>query len=166
MKRYVCIYDGIGGFVYDNLLKDNLTKENVVVFLNDQLDIIFKMSVEIKTIKSDHTAEVARLKEQYSEMVDITDLLTDELIRIKCLTTDDEIKGICDRSIVKTKQHVHVIEQRDKLELDVARLTAERDAALAKLSEHTEKIEQELLEQAREEEHTIKRKNENRIKSW
>lgn len=44
------------------------------------------------------------------------DLMIDEFKRIKALTKDTEIQGLCDRAISNTKQHVPVIVQRDEWE--------------------------------------------------
>lgn len=41
------------------------------------------------------------------------DLMRDEFMRIKCLTSDGEIAGLCDRAIKSLTQRVSVIEQRD-----------------------------------------------------
>ncbi|MFA6159412.1 MAG: hypothetical protein WC763_07340 [Candidatus Paceibacterota bacterium] len=47
--------------------------------------------------------------------VDWCDLMVDEFIRIKNLTDNGEIIGLCDRAITNTKQHFPVMEQRDNM---------------------------------------------------
>ena len=48
--------------------------------------------------------------------VEHLDLMVDEFKRIKALTRDPEILGLCDRAISNTYQHSPVIVQRDEWE--------------------------------------------------
>lgn len=50
------------------------------------------------------------------QLTDHLDLMIDEFSRIKTLTEDTEIIGLCDRAILLTKQNVPVIVQRDNWE--------------------------------------------------
>jgi hypothetical protein len=51
-----------------------------------------------------------------SLLADHLDLMVDEFKRIKALTRDTEIQGLCDRAISNTKQRVPVIVQRNEWE--------------------------------------------------
>lgn len=53
------------------------------------------------------------------------DLMRDEFWRIRNLTDNSEIKGLCDRGISGIQQHLPVLEQRDKYRTDADRLRAE-----------------------------------------
>jgi hypothetical protein len=63
------------------------------------------------------------------------DLMRDEFIRIKGLTNDSEIRGLCDRAISQTEQTVPVIVRLDSAE-------RERDTLRGKLEEVCKIIEQ------------------------
>ena len=52
-----------------------------------------------------------------SELIDHIDMMADEFKRIKALHHGDtETASLCDRAVSYIKQHVPVIEQRDRLE--------------------------------------------------
>jgi hypothetical protein len=54
-----------------------------------------------------------------SELIDHIDMMADEFKRIKALHyADTETAGLCDRAVSYIKQHVPVIEQRDRAEAD------------------------------------------------
>lgn len=75
-------------------------------------------------------AEIARLRAERDELTDRLDLMLDEFARIAALTSDAEIKGLCDRAKKVIRQSVPVIVQRDELLAVNARLRALCDALL------------------------------------
>lgn len=60
----------------------------------------------------------------------------DEFARIKSLTTNTEIQGLCDRAQSNIKQRVPLIEQRDKAESKVKEL----EAMVSQLKEQVTKL--------------------------
>jgi hypothetical protein len=58
-------------------------------------------------------------REGLCPLEDHLDLMIDEFKRIKALTKDTEIQGLCDRAISNTQQLVPVIVQRDKAEKEL-----------------------------------------------
>ena len=85
----------------------------------------------------EHAAELKVCEQSAdSSSFDLCDLLNDELMRIKAKLAGNndplskEIVGICERSSLITRQRVPLIEQRDRLEADCAKMQAElREAA-------------------------------------
>lgn len=59
--------------------------------------------------------ECESLQAKFRATEDHLDLMVDEFSRIKALTKDAEIIGLCERAVSNTKQRVSVIEQRDGL---------------------------------------------------
>ena len=55
---------------------------------------------------------------------DRIDLMCDEFKRIKSMTDNQEIKGLCERGIQDIQQHVSVIAQRDNLDKKVKEMEA------------------------------------------
>jgi hypothetical protein len=69
--------------------------------------------------------KIAQLDKTVHQYEDYVDLMNDDFKRIRaCPGATDEIKGLCDRAIMNTKQHVPVIEQRDQAIRELEELKA------------------------------------------
>jgi hypothetical protein len=64
------------------------------------------------------------------------DLMRDEFHRIKNLTDNSEIKGLCDRAVSGIQQHLPVLGQRDKYQAEASKIKAENSV----LREALEKV--------------------------
>jgi hypothetical protein len=62
------------------------------------------------------------------------DLMQDEFIRISHLTNDSEIKGLCERALMRLKSEVPFFEQLEKLESKARKY----DALVAKMIKEAE----------------------------
>lgn len=62
------------------------------------------------------------LEKQLVASTDQNDLLLDEFIRVKHLTDNNEIHGLCERAHVRMRQNVSVIDRNHKLERKVIEL--------------------------------------------
>lgn len=67
-------------------------------------------------------AETVQEKVRADDATDWLDLMRDEFMRIKALTDNTEILGLCDRAVTHIQQHVPVIGQRDAAQRRVAKL--------------------------------------------
>lgn len=87
---------------------------------------------KLKAVEAERDQFQAKLDDPDARHSDVIDLLNDEISRIRALTDNQEIIGICDRSKIVVEQRVPMIEQRDRLAKEVARfrvLLEEIDAA-------------------------------------
>lgn len=64
----------------------------------------------------------AELEKELTLSTDQNDLLLDEFIRVKLLTDNTEIHGLCERAHVRMRQNVSVIDRNNKLVREVAEL--------------------------------------------
>lgn len=107
----------------------------------DQLLKAFPESARKKLSCADLHEACKRLNEQLPEVsayIDHIDLLKDELQRIECLTTNTEIKGLCERGLRLTQQNIPVIQQRDDAERKMALLRVELEDLCASHNAETE----------------------------
>jgi hypothetical protein len=65
---------------------------------------------------------VRELEKELTLSTDQNDLLLDEFIRVKHLTDNTEIQGLCERAHVRMRQNVSVIDRNHKLVREVAEL--------------------------------------------
>lgn len=83
---------------------------------------------------------VQQVKEMQIKTQDWGDLICDEQKRIKALTDNTEIHGICDRMLQVFHQHVPVIQQRDDALARAEKVEAELDRARAANQEMREML--------------------------
>jgi len=69
--------------------------------------------------------EIERLRILKSELTDKADLWRDEFLRIKALTENPEIIGLCDRALTDIEQAVPVVARCETLEKENAHLRQE-----------------------------------------
>lgn len=81
----------------------------------------------IRLFKADSKFSV-ELISQTEKLEDFTDLMKDEFLRIKSISENSEIVGLCDRAIKNINQHVPVIVQRDRFERELADAKREIEA--------------------------------------
>lgn len=78
--------------------------------------------LQVQELQATLAAREAKYQKTISESIDQIDLQCDEFNRIKAITDNEEIKGICDRAVRDIGQRVPVIQQRDAAVLEAARL--------------------------------------------
>ncbi len=71
--------------------------------------------------------EMTRLERDKERLQDRLDLTVDEFIRIKALTNNEEIIGLCERAVKDIKQHVPVIQQRDDALKELALIRPDKE---------------------------------------
>lgn len=96
-------------------------------FIPDQFDQKSKRDlIEFAQISHENNVKlIRRVKELEKELTlstDQNDLLLDEFIRVKHLTDNTEIHGLCERAHVRMRQNVSVIDRNHQLERKVSEL--------------------------------------------
>lgn len=86
------------------------------------VDRISHANTQLAALQATLAAREAKYQKTISESIDQIDLQCDEFNRIKAITDNEEIKGICDRAVRDIGQRVPVIQQRDAAVQDAARL--------------------------------------------
>lgn len=87
------------------------------------------------------TAQVKQLQQELTLSTDQNDLLLDEFIRVKHLTDNEEIHGLCERAHVRMRQKVSVIDRNFKQAEEIKQLKSQ----VEKLKERNRKLDVDLL---------------------
>lgn len=85
--------------------------------------------------------ELGDKTEQVKELENSLDLQIDEFMRIKALTENEEIRGLCDRAVKHITQHTPVIAQRDQ----AVQKCSELEASTAAMRELLTTIRQQVF---------------------
>jgi hypothetical protein len=89
------------------------------------VEALNEMDGELSKGKEDYKnllEEFAVLEKELTLSTDQNDLLLDEFIRVKHLTDNTEIQGLCERAHVRMRQNVSVIDRNHKLTREVSEL--------------------------------------------
>jgi len=86
-------------------------------------------------------AQVGALKNELTLSTDQNDLLLDEFVRVKLLTDNEEIHGLCERAHVRMRQKVSVIDRNFKQAEEIKQLKSQVD----KLKERNRKLDVDLI---------------------
>lgn len=103
-----------------------------------------RLYAEIECLKQRNAELAAQVEHLTNELVlstDQNDLMLDEFIRVKHLTDNEEIHGLCERAHVRMRQKVSVIDRNFKQAEEIKQLKSQ----VEKLKERNRKLDVDLL---------------------
>ena len=104
-------------------LTEELAKANERIEELERYNAGLANKLHNKSLAIDKANErVRELEKELTLSTDQNDLLLDEFIRVKHLTDNTEIHGLCERAHVRMRQNVSVIDRNHQLERKVAEL--------------------------------------------
>lgn len=118
------------------------TPEQLSVKLANAIDVIIvgdltfskKDIVALQAERDALAAQVEALKNELTLSTDQNDLLLDEFVRVKLLTDNEEIHGLCERAHVRMQQKVSVIDRNFKQAEEIKQLKSQVDQLRAEIN--------------------------------